>query len=162
MQQQNDSILRKGGTHAEGVELFRYRIALPFFNDPDLDSLCKQIAELTESFCQTELAERAQLAWERSDDVQKRFHFPTLLYSLQMTALEQTDDDCSFQVSVALRHRGSATPLQAYTDTLRWNKEIEKLGEHGDAPPFLLKKKRSKRKQKKILRNLDPLYKIEE
>lgn len=116
-------LLRGRHTHA-GVEVMRYRISLPRFEDlPEINAFYEQIARRAEKFCREILFARAQGSYDNDPNEKKRFSHRPYLYTLDGQIL--SDDGTYITVELVASLREPDGMQSQYSCKQIWERENE-------------------------------------
>ncbi len=143
---------KHGGESVLGTEVLRWRISLPLCGEP-ISAFYEEIGRRAVGYCEGALTELATREFESSDDPNKRFSFPALIYRLEGRVTYE--DECFLSICLAaeLRRRGERSPLSRFEDGQVWEKWEGKL-----LPPEEIVRLRCKtrlsRKEKKAIRGV--------
>ncbi|MBE6546282.1 MAG: hypothetical protein E7668_02425 [Ruminococcaceae bacterium] len=111
----------------EGTEVLRYRISFPNWEEKGMPAdFYRRIATDTLTFCQGALRAYAEGEYERSEATDKRFRFPSFLYTLVGEVTYREEGLLSIRLEAILRRRGEAAPCER-----RWDAHTWQLGKEG-------------------------------
>ena len=107
-----------GRVTVEGTEVLTYRIRLPRWQEyEEISAFYDVMAQQALAFCETELRERAEEEFSRSEDPRKRFTFPTLRYRLEGRVSEEKSDRTTVRLVAELSRRGEMLERSEWAHT---------------------------------------------
>ncbi len=118
-------LLRGRHTHA-GVEVMRYRISLPQFEDlSEINAFYEQIAKRAESFCRERLFARAQSSYDEDPNEKKRFSHRPYRYTLEGQILSDDGAHVTVKLVASLREPDGSQAQHSCQQV--WERESEMI-----------------------------------
>ena len=111
-----------GCVRVAGVEVLRYRISLPAWEEfAAVTSFYETLGENGRCFCEESLRARAESDFAASEEVQRKFHFPTLRYTLTgRVTYENRERGIASVLLTAELKRGAGELLRRYVEAHTW------------------------------------------
>ena len=117
---------KSGRARVSGIEVLRWKISLPLRGER-IAAFYREIGERTAAYCEGALRERAEGELERSEDENKRFFFPTLIYRLEGRVTYEDEEILSVCLVAELRRSGERSPIGFFEDGQVFEKQGELL-----------------------------------
>ena len=119
---------RFGNAEAEGVEILKYKISLPYFEGRErMTEFYQRICEQILTFCETELKNFAKEQYDMRADTEVKGRYPEIIYALNGRVTHADVERVFVLIEATLKKYGESERICRRYDAHAWSVEDELL-----------------------------------